>query len=913
MTTTARTHRSGVPRQGTPAPAQPLVVRFEDGGREQADLLGGKGANLAEMTGLGLPVPGGFIISTEACRTYMATGELPAGLLDQVRTELTRVEERQGLGFGDPERPLLVSVRSGARFSMPGMMETVLDVGLNDQTVVGLAARSGERFAWDCYARLVGMYGRTVLGADAEKLARATAEVRERHGVAHESELDAAGLRELVGATRAVLVADVGRDLPQDPHEQLESAILAVLRSWNSPRARLYRRREGIPDTLGTAVTVMAMVYGNAGPGSGSGVCFTRDPSTGEPGAYGNYLTDAQGEDVVNGSRDAKTLDHLAETQPAVHAELLAHLRTLEQHYRDVCDVEFTVELGRLWLLQTRIGKRTPAAAFRVARDLVREGLIDLDEALVRVTGPQLESLMNPRFVGTGRTEVIARGHAVSAGAAVGEVALDAETAARRAAEGHAVVLVRTETSPDDLAGMVAAEAIVTARGGVTSHAAVVARGMGRTCVVGTGLTVDEETRTITGLDGRTVAEGEVISVDGGTGEVLLGRLDVRPSDVAAALEAGVADESDVLSTAVLDLLRHADDRRRLEVFANADNGPDAARARRYGAQGVGLCRTEHMLLGERRKIVEDIVLGVGREAAMLAFEDLQREQVHDVLEAMDGLPVVIRLLDPPLHEFLPDLVETSVQRARDEAAGTATPEQERLLVALRRWSERNPMLGLRGVRLGVVMPEIFAAQVRAVADAVLDLQAAGRDPQAHLMVPLVAELAELETVRRLVDTSLADVSARRGVPAPTIPLGTMIELPRAALTAGRLAARCEFFSFGTNDLTQTTWGLSRDDAETGFLPAYREQRILDADPFATIDRDGVGRLVTIAVQEGRAARPDLGLGVCGEQGGDADSVHFFHDLGLDYVSCSPPRVCAARLEAGRSAVLGAVAGSDTR
>jgi pyruvate, orthophosphate dikinase len=913
MTTTARSQRADVPRQGTPTTDQPLVVRFEDGGRDQADLLGGKGANLAEMTGLGLPVPGGFIITTEVCRAYMATGELPLGVLDQVRSELRRVEQRQGLRFGDPDHPLLVSVRSGARFSMPGMMETVLDVGLNEETVVGLAARSGERFAWDCYARLVGMYGRTVLDADAERLARATDEVRRRHGVAHESQLDAEGLRELVATTRRELVADVGRDLPHDPYEQLESAILAVLRSWNSPRARLYRRRERIPDTLGTAVNVMAMVYGNAGPGSGSGVCFTRDPSTGEPGAYGNYLADAQGEDVVNGSRDAMTLDHLAQTQPSVHAELLGHLRTLEQHYRDVCDVEFTVELGRLWLLQTRIGKRTPTAAFRVARDLVDEGLIDLDEAIVRVTGPQLETLMNPRFVDAGRHDVVATGHAVSAGAAVGEVALDAETAARRAAEGHAVILVRTETSPDDLAGMVAAQAIVTARGGVTSHAAVVARGMGRTCVVGTGLEVDLEARTITGPDGAVVAEGETISVDGATGEVLRGRLDVRPSEVAAALEAGVAAADDVVSNAVLDLLRHADERRRLEVYANADNGPDAARARRYGAQGVGLCRTEHMLLGERRKIVEDIVLGVNRDAALLAFENLQREQVHDVLLAMDGLPVVIRLLDPPLHEFLPDLVETSVQLARAEDNGTATAEQAHLLAALRRWSERNPMLGLRGVRLGVVMPEIFAAQVRAVADAVLDLRAAGHEPQAHLMVPLVAELAELESMRDLVARSLDDVSARRGVAAPTLPLGTMIELPRAALTAGRLASRCEFFSFGTNDLTQTTWGLSRDDAESGFLPAYRDQRIIDADPFATIDREGVGRLVTIAVHEGRAARPDLGLGVCGEQGGDADSVHFFHDLGLDYVSCSPPRVCAARLEAGRSAVLGAVSGSDTR
>ena len=897
----------------TPSAIPPLVVRFADGGREQSDLLGGKGANLAEMTRLGLPVPAGFVITTQACQRFMADGELPPGLMDLIHAELALVERSQGRGFGDPDNPLLISVRSGAKFSMPGMMETVLDVGLNDATVVGLARRAGERFAWDCYARLVSMYARTVLGVDDERLASATAKACREHGVDHESKLDADGLRALVRGLREELASCGGRDLPQDPAEQLEGAVMAVLNSWNSARARVYRSQEGIDDSLGTAVNIMAMVFGNAGPGSGSGVCFTRDPSTGAAGAYGNYLPNAQGEDVVNGRRNAPPLRRLAQLMPNVYAELLTHLSTLEKHYSDLCDVEFTVEDGRLWMLQTRVGKRTPAAAFRIARDLVTEGVLTMDQALVRVSGHELDAVLNPRFVDGTVHELLATGHPVSAGAAVGAVALDSATAVRWAAEGRRVVLVRQETSPDDLEGMFAAEAIVTARGGVTSHAAVVARGMGRTCVVGTGLTVDLAQRNVVGIEGRLVAEGEVVSVDGATGAVYLGELEVRPSDIAAAMEAGTPTPDDPLAGAVLDLLAHADRRRRLQVFANADNGPDAAHARRLGAQGVGLCRTEHMLLGDRRKIVEDIVLGIGRDQALKTLEQLHRKDMREILLAMDGLPVVIRLLDPPLHEFLPDLVETAVQVAQDEAAGEARPELVRLLAALRTWTESNPMLGLRGVRLAFVLPEIVQAQVRALADAVLDLRELGHDPRPHLMVPLVSEVAELVAVRALVVSGLAEAATRRDVPAPVVPLGTMIELPRAALTASRLAAECEFFSFGTNDLTQTTWGLSRDDAESSFLPAYRQQHILAHNPFETIDREGVGWLVSYAVRAGRAARSDLGLGVCGEQGGDAASIHFFDEVALDYVSCSPPRVCAARLEAGRAVVLANVVGSDTR
>jgi pyruvate,orthophosphate dikinase len=889
-----------------------LVVPFAAGSRQDADLLGGKGANLCEMTRLGLPVPGGFVISTEVCRRYLVDGTVPDELWAEVEQALTDLETRHGRRLGDPVDPLLVSVRSGARFSMPGMMETVLDVGLSDASVTGLAARYGEHVAWDCYVRLVTMYGHTVVGVDPARLTRAARDVFARRGVGHQSELDVDGLRELVGALRAELVGSTGQDVPADPREQVRAAVLAVLESWRSDRATLYRREHSIPDDLGTAVTIMAMAYGNAGATSGSGVCFTRNPSTGEPGAYGNYLVDAQGEDVVNGSRDAGTLEVLAGQLPAVHAELLDHLHTLESHYRDVCDVEFTVEQGRLWILQTRVGKRTPAAAFRIARDLVREGVIDWDEALVRVSGVQLDALTHPQFATGAELVPFTSGHAASPGAAVGQVAFDSATAAGWAAQGRAVVLLREETSPDDLAGMLAARAIVTARGGVTSHAAVVARGMGRPCVVGTGLTVDEQARTASNASGVLLTEGDEVSVDGTAGTVVLGAVPMTASLVAQALERGV-DDGDPLSGAVLELLAHADQRRRLDIYANADNGPDAARARALGAQGVGLCRTEHQLLGPRRELVERIVLDDRRDQALTELEAVQRADHRETLLAMDGLPVVVRLLDPPLHEFLPDLVATAEQVARADAFGEADERQHRLLAALRRWTERNPMLGLRGVRLALLMPDVLLAQVRALTDAYLDLRADGHDPQPHLMVPLVAEVAELIAVRSLIREGVRSAAGRRGQPVPDLPIGTMIELPRAALTAGPLAAESAFFSFGTNDLTQTTWGMSRDDAETAFLPQYRDRDVLREDPFETLDQVGVGRLVRIAVEEGRAVSPDLGLGICGEHGGDPASIHWFHQVGLDYVSCSPPRVAVARLEAGRAAVLDQVSASDTR
>ncbi|MFZ5870575.1 MAG: pyruvate, phosphate dikinase [Actinomycetota bacterium] len=902
----------------SPTAARPRakwVVAFGEGNRGMADLLGGKGANLAEMTRLGLPVPPGFIVTTQACRAYLAEGHEPEGLAEEIDAHLRAVEEQAGRRFGDPDDPLLVSVRSGARFSMPGMMDTVLNVGLTEATLPGLARRADERFAWDCYRRLVQMYGKTVLGVDGRLFEDVLHAAREAAGVPDDQGLDAAALAEVAARFRAVLREQTGEDLPADPREQLARTVRAVFESWNAPRAVLYRKQEGIDPDLGTAVNVVAMVFGNTGPRSGSGVCFTRDPASGHRGAYGDYLTNAQGEDVVAGIRQTVPLADLATLDPTSYQQLMGHLATLENHYRDLCDVEFTIEDGRLWILQTRVGKRTAGAAFRIACQLVDEGVIDLDEALRRVTGEQLTQLLHPRFATGQERRVLARGLPASPGAAVGHAVLDSDRAVEWAEQGRPVVLVRPETSPDDLHGMVASVAIVTARGGLTSHAAVVARGMGRTCVAGAeGLVVDLENRVVTGPGGR-IAEGDVLSVDGSSGEVVLGELAVEAGVVAAALEEGLPDgeEPDELVAAVLRLLGHADTRRTMGVRANADTPDDARRSRRLGAEGIGLCRTEHMLLGERRHLVEDIVLDRDRADAFTRLHDLHREEFRAVLEAMDGLPVVVRLLDPPLHEFLPDLTELAVHAALDEAAGRVDRETARLLAGVRRWHEANPMLGLRGVRLVAVIPELYAVQARALAHAVVDLAERGMHPRPELMVPLVADVAELAAARRVITSAVEEVTAARGRQVD-IPVGSMIELPRAALTAGRVATEADFFSFGTNDLTQTTWGLSRDDAEASFMPAYREAGLMPSDPFGTVDVAGVGRLVDMAVREGRATRPDLGLGICGEHGGDPASVRFFAATGLDYVSCSPPRVPAARLEAGRAVVLAAAAAEvDTR
>jgi len=897
------------------AATAPFVVAFAEGDMSMSDLMGGKGANLAEMTRLGLPVPHGFTITTAACRHYLTLGREPEDLDHQVGIHLAQLENMTGRRLGNPADPLLVSVRSGAKRSMPGMMETVLNVGLTDAVIPGLVARGGERFAWDCYRRLVQMYGRTVLGVDGELFEVALVAARREAGVVSDTELDAASLKKLTSDFRRTLVTEVGEDLPQDPREQIRRTIDAVFASWNVPRAMTYRKHQGIGDDAGTAVNIVEMVYGNTGPDSGSGVCFTRDPASGEPGVYGDYLPNAQGEDVVNGSRTPLPLQDLADHAPAVYEQLMGHLRTLETHYRDLCDVEFTVEDGTLWILQTRVGKRSPAAAFTVASAMVSEGLIDLDEALRRVDGYQLESLLHPRFMSAEGELLLATGLAASPGAAVGEVVFDAQTAVSQAAEGRNVVLMRTETSADDVGGMLAAVAIVTARGGRTSHAAVVARGIGRTCVAGVdGLVIDLDARSAV-CPGGSIKEGDTVSVDGTTGKIFRGALAVRQSQVAELLEKQADDGSgteqaepvpDSLAAAVLQLLAHADHRRLIGVRANAETSTDALRARRLGAEGIGLCRTEHMLLGERAVLVEHMVLGdeSDRAAALADIEELAHTDFLDILRAMDGLPVVVRLLDPPLHEFLPDLTELSVEVALNNApGGTPDPEATRRLAGVRRWHEGNPMLGLRGVRLLTVVPELIEAQVRALATATLELRAAGMDPRPELMVPLVADPAELSAAAARMRGAIESASATDGATLK-IPIGVMIELPRAALTADRLALDADFFSFGTNDLTQTTWGMSRDDAEGAFLAEYRESGLLDVDPFMTLDDVGVGRLVRIAVEEGRRARPDLGLGVCGEHAGDPISIRRLVSIGVDYVSCSPPRVPIARLEGGRAVVL---------
>ncbi|MFE2092362.1 pyruvate, phosphate dikinase [Streptomyces sp. NPDC059460] len=881
------------------------VYAFTEGSRDMAGLLGGKGANLAEMTRMGLPVPPGFTVTTEACRAFLATGAEPDGLAREISDHLTVLEQTSGRRLGQPDDPLLLSVRSGARFSMPGMMETILDIGLNDESVLGLAKTSGnERFAWDSYRRLVQMFGSTVMGVDSALFENAMARLKEARGAVDDLGLDKADLAELVEAYKDLIREETGDYFPQSPAEQLRRAVLAVFASWNGERALLYRRREHIPDDLGTAVNVQTMVFGNLGPESGSGVAFTRDPATGRLGLYGDYLPNAQGEDVVAGIRNTIPLDELGRLNPDAFAQLCDHMRTLETHYRDLCDIEFTIERGRLWMLQTRVGKRTAEAAFAIAAELVDEGLITSDEGLARVSGDGLARLMFPRFDTSAVGAALARGIPASPGAAVGAAVFDSAEAVRRAAAGEKVVLVRQETTPDDLPGMVAAQAVLTSRGGKTSHAAVVARGMGKVCVCGAEeIAVDPQERRFT-VGGITVEEGMVISVDGSEGAVYPGAAPLVDSVVMRYFETGEASAG--LVDAVARAMQQADGVRRLGVRANADTPEDAARARRFGAEGIGLCRTEHMFLGDRRQLVEAMILArtdAERERALEALLPLQRQDFVGILEAMDGLPVTIRLLDPPLHEFLPDRTELAVRLAAAEAHGTppSTHDAE-LLDAVNRMHEENPMLGLRGVRLGLVAPGLVAMQVRAIAEAVVERKRAGGDPRTEIMVPLIDTVEELRIVREEVEQVLAEVSTESGLPVEC-PIGTMIELPRAALTAGRIAEEAQFFSFGTNDLTQTTWGFSRDDVEAAFFSAYLDKGIFKVSPFETIDRDGVGRLVQIAVAEGRAARPGLKIGVCGEHGGDPDSVHFFHAVGLDYVSCSPFRVPVARLEAGRAAL----------
>jgi len=899
-----------------------LVYDFREGNRDLKDLLGGKGANLAEMTNLGLPVPPGFVITTEACKVYLDTGSEPAELREEVSGHLAALEQQMGRKLGQADDPLLVSVRSGAKFSMPGMMETVLNIGLNDESVQGLTKQSGsERFAWDSYRRLLQMFGKTVLGLEGELFEDAIDAAKKARGTTADLDLDAEDLRTLVDQFKAVIRDHAGREFPQDPREQMDLAVRAVFNSWNAPRAILYRRQERIPADLGTAVNVVAMVFGNLGMDSGTGVAFTRDPGSGHQGVYGDYLQNAQGEDVVAGIRNTVPLQDLEGIDKPAYEQLLGIMSTLENHYRDLCDIEFTIERNKLWMLQTRVGKRTAGAAFRIATQLVDQGLIDMDEALNRVTGAQLGQLMFPRFDDAADKQHIATGMNASPGAAVGKAIFDSDRAEAMAEAGEDVILVRRETNPDDLNGMIAARGILTSRGGKTSHAAVVARGMGKTCVCGAEeLEVDVKGRRFAARSGAVVAEGDLISIDGTSGEVYLGEVPVVASSVVRYFEGEIdptqldaEDETDQLVAAVHRVMTHADGKRRLGVRANSDTPEDSQRARRFGAAGIGLCRTEHMFLGERRKHVERLILADEESEQQQALDALlppQRDDFVEILEAMDGQPVTIRLIDPPLHEFLPDLTDLSVQVALAEERGEDASHEQQLLSAVKRLHEQNPMLGLRGVRLGIVIPGLVALQVRAIAEATATRKKAGGDPQPEVMIPLVGAVQELEIMREEAVEVIRTVAEEQGVEL-SFPIGTMIELPRAALTAGQIAASAEFFSFGTNDLTQTAWGFSRDDVEAAFFSRYLELGIFGVSPFETLDREGVGRLVRIAVEEGRAARPDLHLGVCGEHGGDPDSVHFFHEVGLDYVSCSPFRVPVARLEAGRAAA--ASEGSDSR
>ncbi|CAL9307847.1 pyruvate, phosphate dikinase [Streptomyces sp. SudanB66_2053] len=912
-----------VAQSGTSVESVKFVYDFTEGNKDLKDLLGGKGANLAEMTNLGLPVPPGFTITTEACKVYLDSGEEPAALRDEVSAHLEALEQRMGKKLGQADDPLLVSVRSGAKFSMPGMMDTVLNIGLSDTSVQGLARQAGDdRFAWDSYRRLIQMFGKTVLGVDGELFEDALEAAKAAKKVTVDTELEAADLKKLVTKFKKIVKTECGRDFPQDPREQMDLAIKAVFDSWNGDRAKLYRRQERIPHDLGTAVNVCSMVFGNLGPDSGTGVAFTRDPASGHQGVYGDYLQNAQGEDVVAGIRNTVPLAELERIDKKSYDQLMQIMETLENHYKDLCDIEFTIERGRLWMLQTRVGKRTAGAAFRIATQLVDQGLIDEAEALTRVNGAQLAQLMFPRFDdgyarGGGGVEQVGRGIAASPGAAVGKAVFDSYTAVKWSRSGEKVILIRRETNPDDLDGMIAAEGILTSRGGKTSHAAVVARGMGKTCVCGAEeLEVDTKRRRMTVPGGHVVEEGDVVSIDGSSGKVYLGEVPVVPSPVVEYFEGRMhpgADDADELVEAVHRMMAFADRKRRLRVRANADNAEDALRARRFGAQGIGLCRTEHMFLGDRRELVERLILAdtqEEREESLKALLPLQKKDFVELFEAMDGLPVTIRLLDPPLHEFLPDITELSVRVALAESRQEPHENELRLLQAVHRLHEQNPMLGLRGVRLGLVIPGLFTMQVRAIAEAAAERRNAKGDPRAEIMIPLVGTVQELEIVREEADKVIAEVEEATGTRLK-LAIGTMIELPRAALTAGQIAEAAEFFSFGTNDLTQTVWGFSRDDVEASFFTAYLEKGIFGVSPFETIDKDGVGSLVKSAAKAGRATRPDLKLGVCGEHGGDPESVHFFHEVGLDYVSCSPFRIPVARLEAGRAAVT--AAGSDHR
>ncbi|MGQ9531921.1 MAG: pyruvate, phosphate dikinase [Desulfotomaculales bacterium] len=864
------------------------VYMFHEGRGDMKELLGGKGANLAEMTNLGLPVPSGFIITTAACKEYYRQGRrLPAGLEDEVRDKLRVLEERMGRRFGDPAHPLLVSVRSGAPVSMPGMMDTVLNLGLNDETVAGLARLTGDmRFALDCYRRFFQMFGNVVLGVPHDRFEEILERHKEQRGIRLDHELTAEDWREIVAAYKGVVP-----EFPSDPMEQLFMAIRAVFDSWFNDRAVVYRRVHKIPEDLGTAVNVQVMVFGNLDEKSGTGVAFTRNPATGENRLYGEYLLNAQGEDVVAGIRTPRPLEDLAREMPDVYRQFEEICRTLERHYREMQDVEFTIERGKLYILQTRKGKRTAEASVKIAVDMVHEGLITREEALLRVDAEQVGHLLHRRIDPRAEVEVIARGLPASPGAAVGEVVFDADTAEKLGQGGRQVILVRTETTPDDIHGIVAAQGVLTSRGGMTSHAAVVARGMGKPCVCGC------EAVRIDPFHGRfyvgdlVVRAGDTISIDGSTGRVIKGAVPLVDPELTPEFR---------------ELLSWADQVRTMEVRANADTPADAAKALEFGAEGIGLCRTEHMFMGpDRLPVMQAIILAETpeeRNAALARLLPLQEEDFYAILKTMAGLPVTIRLLDPPLHEFLPDseTLTAEITELRCRGDGDELAAKEELLRKVRALKEFNPMLGHRGCRLGITSPEIYAMQARAIFRATVRLIREGYAVAPEIEIPLVADAAELGILREVVSHVARQVHRETGVPF-SFTVGTMIELPRACLLADEIAREASFFSFGTNDLTQTTLGISRDDAQGRFIPVYVERKILPEDPFIVLDRRGVGKLMRMAVELGRAARPELVVGLCGEHGGDPESIAFCHEVGMDYVSCSPYRVPVARLAAAQA------------
>jgi pyruvate,orthophosphate dikinase len=883
------------------------VYDFREGNKDMKDLLGGKGANLAEMTNMGLPVPPGFTITTEACLAFLAQGGAPPEMLEEAGEHLRGLEEAMGKRLGDPGDPLLVSVRSGAKFSMPGMMDTVLNLGLTDGSVEGLAAQTGDRrFALDAYRRFIQMFGKIVMDVPGDAFEHAMDEAKAaKFEGAQDTDLDETDLEALIERFRAIYAEHTGEAFPQDPTEHLRLAIAAVFSSWNGKRARDYRRQNKISDDLGTAVNVQAMVFGNKGEGSGTGVAFTRDPANGDKVPYGDYLENAQGEDVVAGIRNTLPLAKLEEVDPASYRGLIEVMDTLEGHYRDMCDIEFTIEQGRLFILQTRIGKRTAFAEWVMAYDMLEEGLIDEDTALLRVDADRLEELFKRR-VRAGDAAPIAKGLNASPGAATGLVVFSADDAEARAKQGERVILVRRETTPDDYHGMIAAQGILTSAGGTNSHAAVVARGEGIPAVCGAdAVKLDLAAKAFT-ANGTRVAEGDVVTIDGFTGDVYVGELPLEDSVLEKARAGDAAAREERIWKAFERLMSHADARRRLRVRANADTPDQATNARERGAEGIGLCRTEHMFLGQERvAAVQQMIFAETVEEEHAAYDvllPLQRDDFVGIFRAMSGLPVTVRLLDPPLHEFLPNQVELAVEVALGKERGEDVSERERVLGKVNELHEANPMLGMRGVRLGILKPGLYAMQVRAIVEAAAAVKKEGLDPQVEIMIPLVATKPELEQMRAELEPVARGILEREGVELGHLEWGTMIELPRAAVTAGEIAAAADFFSFGTNDLTQTAFGFSRDDIGK-FVGMYEERKLVPANPFVTVDRPGVGRLMAIACEEGKAANPALHLGICGEHGGDPASVTFCHEVGLDYVSCSPFRVETARLAAGQAVV----------